>query len=131
EFEFFPTDFMRERIEELEFVAAFEENGIRMLLEVDLRTLFGGEKELKREVLLENTLLEDEAALAMHFQELIGEMVENPGRFSGFRSCPSARGVFPLRRCHRWIGRRGVGRAGSLRVDGGGGGGRRRPGRCL
>src|SRR5690606_5269833 len=86
EFEFFPTDFMRERIEELEFVAAFEENGIRMLLEVDLRTLFGGEKELKREVLLENTLLEDEAALAMHFQELIGEMVENPGRFSGFRS---------------------------------------------
>jgi sporulation-control protein len=77
---------MRERIEELEFVAAFEENGIRMLLEVDLRTLFGGEKELKREVLLENTLLEDEAALAMHFQELIGEMVENPGRFSGFRS---------------------------------------------
>lgn len=85
EFEFFPTDFMRERIEELEFVAAFEENGIRMLLEVDLRTLFGGEKELKREVLLENALLEDEAALARHFRELIGEMVENPERFSRFR----------------------------------------------
>ena len=85
EFEFFPTDFMRERIEELEFVAALEEDGIRLLLEVDLRTLFGREKELKREVLLENSLLEDESALAGHLRGLIGEMVENPERFSGFR----------------------------------------------
>lgn len=85
EFEFFPTDFMRERIEELEFVASLEEDGIRLLLEVDLRTLFGGEKELKREVFLENSLLEDVTALSDHFRELIGEMAENPGAFSGFR----------------------------------------------
>jgi sporulation-control protein len=85
EFEFFPTDFMRGRIEELEFVASLEEDGIRLLLEVDLRTLFGGEKELKREVFLENSLLEDVTALSDHFRELIGEMAENPGAFSGFR----------------------------------------------
>lgn len=84
EFEFFPTDFMRDRIEELEFVAAFEDNGIRLLLEVDLRTLFGlVEKELKREVLLENSLLEDEAALAGYLRKVIEEMVENPSQYAG------------------------------------------------
>ncbi|OYD07505.1 sporulation protein [Paludifilum halophilum] len=87
EFELFPTSFLQDRVEEVEFVAAYEDTGLRLMLEVDLFSFFG-EKEIRREVHLENELLDESDRLVEHLQSLLLEMVENPDayaypRFSG------------------------------------------------
>jgi sporulation-control protein len=83
EFELQPTTWFKNEIEEVEFVAAVEEEGISMLLETDLRT-FSGEKEIRRELWLENSLLDDPEQLAVYLREVIGEMVHEPGRFHSY-----------------------------------------------
>lgn len=87
EFEFFPTAVFRDRIKELEFEAAIEDQGIRLLLEVDMVTLpFGlGEKELKREVFFNNELLNNVATLSVALQQTIEEMLQNPQGYPASR----------------------------------------------
>lgn len=82
EFELFPTSLLQGQVEEVEFIAALDSSGIRLLLEVDLLTSFG-EKEIRRELFIENDLLEDEPGLREHLEETLLEMVENPGDFQG------------------------------------------------
>ncbi|TCS96803.1 sporulation protein [Hazenella coriacea] len=83
EFEFTPTSFLSGQAEEIEFVAMIEPEGIRLLLEVDMYT-FIGEKEIKREIWLDNGLLSDPSSLAYYLQQQIEEMVHNPHSFQGY-----------------------------------------------
>ncbi len=106
EFEFFPTTVFRDRIKEVEFEAAIEEQGIRLLLEVDMASLpFGlGEKELKREVFYDNELLKDVQSLSVALQETIEEMLQNP------QAHPASR----YSRGHGHHGHHGSGLAGAM-----------------
>lgn len=87
EFEFFPTAVFRDQMKEVEFEAAIEEQGIRLLLEVDMVTLpFGlGEKELKREVFFDNEVLNDTQILSAALQETMEEMLRNPQAYPASR----------------------------------------------
>lgn len=85
EFEFTPTTFLNGQAEEIEFIAMIEPEGIRLLLEVDMYT-FIGEKEIKREIWIDNGLLSDPAALAHFLQQQIEEMVHSPHAFQGYSS---------------------------------------------
>jgi sporulation-control protein len=80
EFELAPTSMLVNEVEEVEFVAAIAETGIHLLLEVDLRTFFG-EKEVKRELWLDNQLLDDQNALIDYLQQVLLEMVNNPSLY--------------------------------------------------
>ncbi|SEN04156.1 sporulation protein [Lihuaxuella thermophila] len=77
EFEFSPTSFLKEEAKELGFVAGMEEEGIRLLLEMDLYS-FTGEQELKREVWIENRVLDDPGQLVPFLRQVLTEMVEHP-----------------------------------------------------
>ncbi|WP_168188665.1 sporulation protein [Thermoflavimicrobium daqui] len=77
EFELKPTGMFKDQIEEVEFVVSLEETGIRLLLEVDLYSFFG-EKEIRREIWLDNPLCDDPTQLATHLQEILTEMIQNP-----------------------------------------------------
>ncbi len=77
EFELFPTDFLQGQVEEVEFIAALEDSGLRLLLEVDVFTGFG-KQEARRELFLENELLDDETHLQEYLREVLTEMVNNP-----------------------------------------------------
>ncbi|MGB8954925.1 MAG: sporulation protein [Tumebacillaceae bacterium] len=87
EFEFYPMGGQfKGQLDEVEFEAAIEEDGIRLLLEVDLLTMFGfGEKELKQEIFLTNEQLADAHALARHLEAVIREMMENPDAYPASR----------------------------------------------
>lgn len=75
EFELFPTDFLQGRAEELEFIAAVQPDGVRLLLELDLYS-FGHEKELKREVFISQQVLESEDELVSELKRILEEMAE-------------------------------------------------------
>lgn len=78
EFEFSPTSFLRDQVEEVEFIVAIEENQIRLLLEIDLYSFGRGEVEIKQEIILSNELLDDVAKVADYLEEILEEMVQNP-----------------------------------------------------
>ncbi|WP_170109455.1 sporulation protein [Melghirimyces profundicolus] len=77
EFELFPTQLLHGKVEEVEFAAAVEEGGLRLLLEVDVHS-WTGEKEIKRELFLENSLLDEEEQLKERLSQVLTEMAENP-----------------------------------------------------
>jgi sporulation-control protein len=77
EFELAPTSLFRGTIEEVEFVVSLEGNGIRLFLEVDLYS-FTGEKEIFREVWLDQSLLEDVEQLRNYFEQILNEIVQDP-----------------------------------------------------
>jgi sporulation-control protein len=85
EFEFFPTTFLRGQVSEVEFIAAIEEEHIRLLIELDLPS-FGRETEIKREVVLPNDLLADIHRLTDHLQQVMEEMVENPHAYMQYHN---------------------------------------------
>ncbi|WP_027410284.1 sporulation protein [Anoxybacteroides tepidamans] len=80
EFEFFPTAAFRGVIEEVECLAFFEEQGVRLQLKVDvLGGLFGlGETELRRDVFLGYDEIDDVEGLAQKLHMLLQEMVQQP-----------------------------------------------------
>lgn len=80
EFEFFPTAFLRGQVNEVEFIAAIEDEQIRLLLELDLPS-FGREIEIKREITLSNELLADLTQLKSYLQQVMEEMIENPNAY--------------------------------------------------
>lgn len=90
EFELFPTGFLQGQAEELEFVAAVQPDGVRMLLELDLYSSFGGEREIKREVFISNEQLESETDLVNELQRILGEMAESAQ--NGFQYEPTYHG---------------------------------------
>ena len=94
EFELFPTSFLQGQAEELEFVAAVQPDGVRMLLELDFYSSFGGEKEIKREVFISNDQLESETDLVNELQQILSEMAENAqnGYHGSFQFEPSYHG---------------------------------------
>ncbi|WP_047151926.1 sporulation protein [Aneurinibacillus tyrosinisolvens] len=78
EFEFFPTTFLREQVQEVEFIAAIERDRIRLLLEAELYSYGRKEVEIKQEISLPNDLLSNVQQLADYLQQVLQEMVENP-----------------------------------------------------
>ena len=90
EFELFPTGFLQGQAEELEFVAAVQPDGVRMLLELDLYSSFGGEREIKREVFISNEQLESETDLVNELQRILSEMAESAQ--NGFQYEPTYHG---------------------------------------
>lgn len=80
EFELFPTEFLQGQVEEVEFIAALDSSGVRLLLEVDVFTGFG-KQEARRELFLENDQLDDESHLQEHLRGILAEMVNNPSGF--------------------------------------------------
>jgi sporulation-control protein len=84
EFELFPTEQFREIVQEVEFFAFLEEEGVRLLLEVDVHAgAFGlQEKELKREIFFSYTELTDVSILADKLREMIQKMIEQPYQYT-------------------------------------------------
>jgi len=78
EFEFAPTSFLRNEVEEIEFIVALKEDQIDMLLEVDLYTYGRKEYEVKREITLSNDILNDMPRLVDFLERVLMEIVENP-----------------------------------------------------
>ncbi|TCP58145.1 sporulation-control protein [Tumebacillus sp. BK434] len=86
EFEFYPTGAFKGQVQEVEFEAAIEADGIRLLLEVDMYQFFGfGEKELRQEIFLSNEQLADARALSHHLEAVIQEMLQNPHAYPASR----------------------------------------------
>jgi len=111
EFEFFPTSHFNNHLSELEFVAALEDNGIRILLELDLRTAFGfGEKELKRELFFSNEELGDVQLLSGKLEDIINEMIQNPHEYPASRY----KSHYGGHHHHHGHGRHGSGLAGAM-----------------
>lgn len=81
EFEFFPTSFLKDQAKEVEFACAYEENGIRLMLEVDLLPPTRGH-EVRREVSLDHDLLNQPEELTEKLQSLLQEMVNDPEPFT-------------------------------------------------
>ncbi len=77
EFELAPTSLFRGTVEEVEFVVGLESNGIRLFLEVDLYS-FTGEKEIFREVWLDQSMLQDVDQLRNYFEQILNEIVQDP-----------------------------------------------------
>ncbi|MBP1933815.1 sporulation protein [Ammoniphilus resinae] len=110
EFAFSPTNYLRDQLNELEFIAAIEETGIRLLLELDLRSAFGfGERELKREVFFMNEELDDMEKTSSKMKSVIEEMIRNPQDYPASKYTPYQGGV---QSGHR--GRHGGGLAGAM-----------------
>jgi sporulation-control protein len=80
EFEFFPTDFLRDQVSEIEFVAAIEDDGIRLLFEVDCKNGYR-EIEAKDEIFISNEILQDSDKLTAFFKNKILQMTESPHSF--------------------------------------------------
>ncbi|WP_124726765.1 sporulation protein [Staphylospora marina] len=104
EFEMQPTDLFKGEVEEIEFCAVIQDDGIALLLETDVLT-FAGEKEIKRELWLENSLLDNPDQLAEHLRQVIAETVQQPHVFpaydkkqfsSKFSSAAGAIGAFAI-----------------------------------
>ncbi|MBA2876220.1 sporulation protein [Thermaerobacillus caldiproteolyticus] len=83
EFELFPTEQFKETVQEVEFFASLEEEGVRLLLEVDVYAgVFGiQEKELKREIFFPYAEL-DVDILADKLHETIQEMIDQPYQYA-------------------------------------------------
>ncbi|TCP68337.1 sporulation protein [Baia soyae] len=81
EFAFAPTNYFRDKVQEVEFKAAIEEGGIRLLLEVDLYSFFG-EREIKREIWLTNEMLNQTSDLVQYLNQVITEIVNDPSMYS-------------------------------------------------
>lgn len=78
------------RLNELEFEAAVEPDGVRLLMELDMPTLLGfSEVEVKREVFLPNDLLADRAQVAAFLRRAIAETLDNPRSHGGKKHLPS------------------------------------------
>jgi sporulation-control protein len=92
EFAFFPTEVFKGTVQEVEFSAFIEENGIRLFLEVDVWSGFGGfhEKEIKREIFLGNEEIEDVEGTAEKLRTAIEEMIEQPHSYAGATYVPHA-----------------------------------------
>lgn len=95
EFAFFPTGTWMGMIEEVEFSALIEENGVRLYLEVDVRSGFGGfhETERKREIFLSNEEIDDVEELAGKLRAVIEEMIQQPHAYVGTSYVPYS--VYP------------------------------------
>lgn len=84
EFEWFPTEQFKNIVQEVEFLASLEEEGVRLFLEVDVYAgAFGlQEKELKREVFFPYTETNNVSILADNLREMIQEMIEQPYQYA-------------------------------------------------
>ncbi|TCS95105.1 sporulation protein [Hazenella coriacea] len=80
EFELFPTQLYQGQIEEIEFIIALQEDGIRMLFEVDIYS-FGHKREVKRELFLDHSLLTNVPNLANYFKQLLDELLAQQSAF--------------------------------------------------
>ncbi|SDC41343.1 sporulation-control protein [Melghirimyces thermohalophilus] len=110
EFELFPTTFLNGQVEEVEFVAGVETSGLRLLLEVDVYS-WSGEREVRREIWLDHTLIQDPEALRNHLENILQEMVESP---SSFRMPTSLYGGHKHSGLSKWSGAIGGFAAGAL-----------------
>jgi len=82
EFAFFPTQAFSDEVNEVEFRFAYEEQGLRVYMEVDLRSGYRQEIEVKREFLLEQDILQDEERLTELLHEYIAEMIRDPHQYT-------------------------------------------------
>lgn len=79
-FEFFPALFLQDSVREVEFIAAIEEEQVRLLLVLDMPS-FSREMEVKREVVLSDELLVDVGRLRAYLQQMLEEMIGNPNAY--------------------------------------------------
>lgn len=84
EFELFPTSLLAGQVKEVEFEAAVEQEGIRMLLELDVPS-FGREVELKREIFLSNALMDDIEKLAETLKQIMTETLDQAHLYQSHR----------------------------------------------
>ncbi|MEH6943060.1 sporulation protein [Bacillus sp. JJ722] len=81
EFAFFPTTMFAGEVSEIELRFATEANGIRVWLEVDIKTSFK-EVEAKREFLLDEEVLKNEQQVTQILKQHIAELMDQPYLFS-------------------------------------------------
>jgi len=96
EFSFFPTSEFQGIVQEVEFFALVEEEGVRLYMEVDVRYGFGGEREMKRELLITYEQLRDSAMAAHLLREAIEEAVQAAGAFGQLNGSPLAAPRSPI-----------------------------------
>lgn len=98
EFMLFPTRLLQSQVKEIRFAATMEEKGVRLLLEVDAISS-AAEKEILRELYLENQLLDQEETLKKHLADRLTETVEHPTDWQQTR---------PSRHKHQSLSRAGL-----------------------
>lgn len=98
EFSFFPTGEFHGLVQEVEFFALVEEEGVRLHMEVDVRHGFGKEREMKRELFIPIEQLRDSSAAARLIRETVEETVQAAGAFSTFGGQPLATPSSPMYR---------------------------------
>lgn len=79
EFSFFPTGEFQGIVQEVEFFALAEEQGVRLHLEIDARSGWGGEREIRQELVISNDQLRDPATAAGLLKEAIDGAVRAAG----------------------------------------------------
>jgi sporulation-control protein len=84
EFELFPTGLLAGQVQEVEFQAAVEQDGLRILLELDVPS-FGREVELKREIFFSHALLEDVDRLADQLKHIMEETLDQVHLYQSHR----------------------------------------------
>lgn len=77
EFAFFPTTRFQHEVNEVECRFTYEEHGIRLWMEVDVKQGFR-EKEISRSVLLTEELFRNESDFTAFIAELIRESIVSP-----------------------------------------------------
>ncbi|SFX11974.1 sporulation-control protein [Thermoactinomyces sp. DSM 45891] len=77
EFEYAPGSFLAGKVEEIEFFMTCETEGILLHLELDAFS-FSGEKEIKRQIWLANSLLENTDELTVFLIDQMEDMLRNP-----------------------------------------------------
>ncbi len=80
EFVFFPTTHFNHEVNEVEIRFAYEEHGIRIWMEVDVRQDFH-EAEVKRELFLNEETLNNESELTELLEQVIAESIHHPQQY--------------------------------------------------
>lgn len=90
EFEFYPPHEYQGKVEEIEFTLSLHDTGVMVHLEVD-KYAFLHEKEIRRDVYLENHLLSDVSELATYLKSILDEIVysENASSAAGYYGSPT------------------------------------------
>jgi sporulation-control protein len=85
EFAFFPTEQLKEAVQEVEVLAFIEENGVRLNLEVDMYAEVLGlkEKELKKEVFFRRDEIVNPEILAAKLLSTLKEMIDHHHAYTG------------------------------------------------
>ncbi|SMO70604.1 sporulation protein [Melghirimyces algeriensis] len=76
-FDLFPTNLLQGKLKRIEFAAAINDAGVRLPMEVEIRSE-GGAYKIRTELFLEHDVLENEERLTQTLKQVLLDMAESP-----------------------------------------------------